>query len=195
MIKTDRRNSILSCAEEIFANKGYFATSISDIIQSASIARGTFYIYFDSKKAIFDALVDDLLYLIDNAIKRIDISNSATEPLEQLKDNMLRVASVLYDKSNLTKILLTYAKGIDSDFDQKIDSFYKMILHQIESAISLGMEMELIRICNPKIIASCILGSIKEVSHSLIFNSYSIEHIEEVVDEIIQFALTGLLIK
>ncbi len=41
----------------MFAAKGYHGTRISDIIDAAGIARGTFYLYFESKSAIFLELI------------------------------------------------------------------------------------------------------------------------------------------
>ncbi len=193
MIKLERKNSILLSAEEVFAEKGFFSTSVADIIKHAGIARGTFYLYFDSKKTIFDTLLDDLLASVNHAIKRIDI-NASPDPLSQLKNNIMRIATLLNERRNLAKILLTYATGIDEDSDRKIRSFYREILKLIESALILGTEMAILRPCKAKIVAACILGSIKEVAHSFINMTNPVDDIEVVVDEIIQFALVGLLI-
>ncbi len=195
MVKTERKKQILYCAESLFAEKGYYSTSISDIIQEAGVARGTFYQYFDNKKTIFDALIDDLFEIMDRSIKRIDPLLSEPSPLEQLKENMYRVFSILNKKKNLTKILITYATGIDADFDHKIHTFYHEIVNTIESALSLGIEMEILRLCNTNVVACCILGCVKEVAFSLIFKDYTDENIEEIADEVIQFGLTGLLIQ
>ena len=56
-----RRALILRAAVETFSARGYHRTRIADIIKSAGIARGTFYLYFDSKNAIFLELLDTLL--------------------------------------------------------------------------------------------------------------------------------------
>jgi AcrR family transcriptional regulator len=54
-----RRQQLLDAAVAIFARKGYRGAAISDIIAQADVARGTFYLYFDSKEEIFLAIVDD----------------------------------------------------------------------------------------------------------------------------------------
>lgn len=46
------RSIILDAAAELFARKGYQATSVEDIVQSASMVKGTFYYHFRSKEAI-----------------------------------------------------------------------------------------------------------------------------------------------
>jgi len=48
---------ILDVARHIFSTQGYAASNVNDICQAAGIARGTFYLYFDSKPGILAALL------------------------------------------------------------------------------------------------------------------------------------------
>jgi len=54
------RRRLLEAAELVFAEQGYHEASIVKITERAGIGLGTFYLYFDSKQAIFEALVLDL---------------------------------------------------------------------------------------------------------------------------------------
>jgi AcrR family transcriptional regulator len=54
------RQKLLEAAERIFAELGYHDASIVKITEAAGVAQGTFYLYFESKKQIFDELVLDL---------------------------------------------------------------------------------------------------------------------------------------
>ena len=54
------RRKLLTAAELVFAELGYHEASIVKITERAGIGLGTFYLYFDSKQAIFEALVVDL---------------------------------------------------------------------------------------------------------------------------------------
>jgi AcrR family transcriptional regulator len=51
---------ILDAAREEFGERGFADTSIVGITQRAGVALGTFYTYFDSKEALFQALVRDM---------------------------------------------------------------------------------------------------------------------------------------
>lgn len=57
--KAARRNEILAAAKEVFASHGFHATKISDVAQAAGVSHGAVYWYFDSKDALFHALMDD----------------------------------------------------------------------------------------------------------------------------------------
>ncbi|MET0736033.1 MAG: TetR/AcrR family transcriptional regulator [Microbacterium sp.] len=54
------RRRLLEAAEGVFAEQGYHEASIVKITERAGIGLGTFYLYFDSKQSIFEALVVDL---------------------------------------------------------------------------------------------------------------------------------------
>jgi AcrR family transcriptional regulator len=51
---------ILDAAQEEFGQHGFAESSIVGITQRAGVALGTFYTYFDSKEAVFQALVRDM---------------------------------------------------------------------------------------------------------------------------------------
>ena len=63
------RTRLLEAAERVFADLGYHEASIVKITEAAGVAQGTFYLYFDSKKAIFDELVRDLNRRVRHAMK------------------------------------------------------------------------------------------------------------------------------
>ena len=54
--KDARPPEILDAALEVFAQKGFAATRLDDVAAKAGITKGTIYLYFDSKQALFEAL-------------------------------------------------------------------------------------------------------------------------------------------
>jgi AcrR family transcriptional regulator len=54
--KDARPAEILDAALAVFAQKGFAATKLDDIAARAGITKGTIYLYFDSKQALFEAL-------------------------------------------------------------------------------------------------------------------------------------------
>ena len=54
------RRKLLEAAEQVIAGVGYHDASIVKITEAAGVGQGTFYLYFESKKAIFDEVVLDL---------------------------------------------------------------------------------------------------------------------------------------
>ncbi len=71
---------LLDAAATEFAEKGFHEASISGITRNAGVALGTFYTYYDSKDAIFRALVSDMSAGVGKAARdALDPSMGALE--------------------------------------------------------------------------------------------------------------------
>jgi AcrR family transcriptional regulator len=57
--KAQNRHIILQAAHQVFAELGYGATTVRDIIRATPLASGTFYNYFKSKEEVFQAIQDE----------------------------------------------------------------------------------------------------------------------------------------
>jgi AcrR family transcriptional regulator len=57
--KAENRAAILAAAREVFAELGYDAAGVRDVIRRTELASGTFYNYFPDKESVFRAIVDD----------------------------------------------------------------------------------------------------------------------------------------
>jgi AcrR family transcriptional regulator len=66
---TETRRRLLEAAEKTFADLGYHDASIVKITEAAGVSQGTFYLYFSSKKDVFDELVRDLNRRVRHAMK------------------------------------------------------------------------------------------------------------------------------
>lgn len=57
----DKRQLIYDAAEQVFAVRGYQATTMQEIADAVSMAKGTLYHYFDSKQELFTSLMETRL--------------------------------------------------------------------------------------------------------------------------------------
>ena len=74
------RTRLLDAAERVFAELGYHEASIVKITEAAGVGQGTFYLYFASKKDVFDELVRDLNRRVRHAMK--EASSKGTTRIE-----------------------------------------------------------------------------------------------------------------
>ncbi|MCK2053960.1 TetR/AcrR family transcriptional regulator [Methylobacterium sp. 37f] len=56
MPETDKRRQILNGARAVFMASGFDGASMGEIAKAAGVSKGTLYVYFDSKEALFEAL-------------------------------------------------------------------------------------------------------------------------------------------
>jgi len=190
MERQARREQVLRHAKRIFARKGYHRTNVADIITRARIARGTFYLYFQNKKDLFEELLNQVLGEMRHRIQRLRIGPGEPDPVEQLRNNLRRVLSFVLAERELIDILLNHSMGFDRDLDARIYDFYEKVADQIQRSLDLGIEMNLVRKCNTRAVAYCILGGIKEVVGQLSRNRR--RGIGPLAEEILDFGLRGV---
>ena len=192
MDREQRRTEILKAAEDVFARLGYHGAGIADIIERAGVARGTFYLYFESKRHVFEQLLDKFFEIIRSQVRRIDVSRGPDAVLEQIRGNATRVIDAILLHHNLGKILLSEAVGLDEECDEKLLSFYARLLALIEGALKLGIDGGIVRPCDPRVVALCILGTMKEVLYHGIMKPGDLPR-ETLAEEILQYNLRGLM--
>jgi AcrR family transcriptional regulator len=52
-----RREAILDAALSVFSERGYEAARLDDVAERAGVAKGTLYLYFDDKEALFEEVI------------------------------------------------------------------------------------------------------------------------------------------
>lgn len=192
MLREERRKMVLLSAKAVFSQKGYHQASISDIIQKAGIARATFYLYFRSKRDVFNSILDELVKELEEVIKRIDLDSSASS-LDQLRSILRLVIMLALENPEMSQIVLKRAGGLDREFNSKLQDFYEVVLGKIESSLQQGIELGLVRKCDTKVTACCILGGMKEVVHFILLDADPMSQLDSVLDEVLNFGMQGVL--
>ena len=78
------RRRLLEAAEAVFAELGYHDASIVKITEAAGVGQGTFYLYFASKKDVFDELVLDLNHRVRQAMTEAASRGTTRAEMERL---------------------------------------------------------------------------------------------------------------
>lgn len=106
----DPRAEILRQAAQMFAQKGYVDSSLSEVARSLNYSKGAIYNYFSSKQEIYDAIIIYTLTGLNDAsaaaVKREDT------PAEQLKQFMVAHARFLADNYDCFVTMLVGFSGM-----------------------------------------------------------------------------------
>ena len=78
------RAKLVAAARDVFGRAGFSEVRITDITESAGVASGTFYTYFDSKEEIFREVAAEVLAEM-SASPRRDPANLARDPIRDLE--------------------------------------------------------------------------------------------------------------
>lgn len=66
----DHLTQVLRAAEKLFAKRGFYPTTIDDIAKEAKLAKGTIYLYFDSKEDLFFSVIEKKLGALLSKIEK-----------------------------------------------------------------------------------------------------------------------------
>jgi AcrR family transcriptional regulator len=77
------RDRLIAAARELFGARGYDGTSIEAVLESAGVARGALYHHFPTKEALFDAVLDQVVADVAEAVA--DAARAAPDPVASLR--------------------------------------------------------------------------------------------------------------
>lgn len=120
---SERKEEILEAGLEIFSEKGYFNSKVAEIVEAVGIAKGTFYLYFDSKKDLFLEMINHYELLMKENIE-LEVLNKDNLSLEAKLSQLTQSYFDFYlENEKLTNIIKREAVSIDDDF---FDELQKM---------------------------------------------------------------------
>ncbi len=136
--ESERRSQILRAARAVFIEKGYLAARVEDVAARANLSKGAVYFYFESKRSIFDALVEEEHAL---TIRFLDEAQAdkrpAAEKLMELGTKYLDYFAGL--KSPPRFFLLMSEMAIrDEELRTRVNAIHNRFVHGIASVIEQG---------------------------------------------------------
>jgi AcrR family transcriptional regulator len=192
--RESRRAAILRGALRVFGRKGYHQTHVADIIKAAGIARGTFYLYFEGKSAIFLELLDQMLEQFRESIVGVDTYEGAPPVELQLMQTVRRIMDTVVQNRLLTTIIIREAVGLDQEVDRRLKLFYGDLLEYIRDALREGQRLGYIRKLDEDVAAMCILGTIKQFLEQLVMMDHeAVVDVDRLALSVLDFNLRGVL--
>jgi AcrR family transcriptional regulator len=183
-----RREQLLAAGRRVFAERGYHNAGVSHIIAEAGVARGTFYNYFESKRALFQEVLVRLTVDVVRAVEPIDVTRDIPSQVR----GIIRAIVVAALDSDTARLLLSEAVGVDDEGDDAIRAFYQGALLRLETALTVGQQLGIVREGNLHLAARGVLGMVKEqVFFAALFGENA--DVDDVVDELYASLTSGLL--
>lgn len=191
--KLERRHHILTAARDVFAKRGYHQATIDDIVDQTGVARGTFYLYFEDKRAVFSDLMDRFFTSITMAINRIDVASGSTPVGEQVHANIRAIVGLCLSERALTKILLSDAHGVDPAFDRKLGTFYDAVVQLLTESLKEGQALGIVADGEPRVMAYMTVGALKELLYQAVTLGLAEESADVLSQQISDFLHSGYL--
>lgn len=173
------KDRIIEVAKELFSQKGFYETRVSDIVSKADVAQGTFYIYFKSKEDLFLELIKKLHHQLIQKLSSYKNSNQDFETTIKalIKDFLTEV----YKNREIAQIFFGQLLGINEEFRQLYITKISDIQQILKEVIERYYDGE-----NAQILATMILGFLRQ----LFFNCLTYQNLS--LDDMIDRAFRGV---
>ncbi len=180
------RQQLLDAAELVFGEKGFEQSSIAEITQRAEVALGTFYVYFENKKAIFVELVEQLGERLRKTLS-LAVKEKATR-LEKERAGFRAFFEFAGKHRNLYRIV-RQAEFVD---EAVYLSYYRKIAAAYARGLAKSMAAGELSTFDPEVIAYALMGIADFLGMRFVLWDKP-EELERVVDEVSEFVAHGLL--
>ena len=155
------RDRIMEAAEAVFAEKGYHAAAVDEIVRRTDMSKGGVYFHFPSKERLFFAVLDHLAdRLVDRIRRSVAQEKSAVARLEIA---LTTVLESLGKRRKLAKLMLVQGYSMGNAFEKKrvetYSRFASLIKQDLDQAVAEGS----IPPIDTEITSHIWLGAINEV--------------------------------
>jgi AcrR family transcriptional regulator len=188
---SEHRATILQAATEVFARYGFKKASIDDIARRAAIGKGTVYLHFDSKEALFAAVARDVWVRVYEHLRAA--VRQARTPDAKLRafcrtrlDELSVLARTLNIAAESALELITLAKP-------SVHELRERELALIEEILAEGVAKDVFVVRKPRAFAVGLLGWLEALVP--FFMPGAAQELREGTDEVLEVVLRGLAAK
>ncbi|HAC56934.1 MAG TPA: hypothetical protein DCF73_01120 [Rhodobiaceae bacterium] len=136
----DKRELITTAAFDLFRRYGYKRTSMEDIARAASVAKGTLYLYFESKDQLFDAICNSLAEQVSENLTEVDIHNLPLEEalLALMEAKFGFVYSLILSSPHAAELIESSHQLESAPFENVTAEFHDTILRLVQRGVRSG---------------------------------------------------------
>jgi AcrR family transcriptional regulator len=129
--KGERRDAILAAALDEFSAQGFAAARLDDVAKRAGVAKGTIYLYFRDKEALFQELVRSLLTPVVGSVEAL---RDANIPIRMLADRLIDLfVDEIFGTRRRDVIRLMITEG--RRFPKLAEFYHREVLSRIMTAM------------------------------------------------------------
>ena len=185
--KDAKRTAMMQAAVRVFAEKGYHAATVRDIVAAADVAVGTFYFYFPGKETLFDHLFEEtaafMLQALDQAL------NSQTAFAAKVDAVIRAYVNVAFYEPAVVQLLLVGGMGSLPSLAERRSEYREKLIRLWQRTLTTALDRKEIVPQNVRRTAEGLAGSIDEIVYNLLLSPGKEHEGQQAINDMIQFGL------
>ncbi len=157
----ERKEQLLACAAELFAERGYAETRVADIVRAAGVAKGLFYWYFENKEAVFRELVE---------VNRLRLRRAQGTAIDPAAEPLMRIrqgaeASVRFMATYAHFFALLEVENLEKQFADELRKGTEVHAADVAAVLREGIADGTVRDENAELLAFGVVGTVGYYGH------------------------------
>ncbi len=139
--KEARPSELLAAALDLFVEKGYAATRLEDVASRAGVSKGTLYLYYENKEALFKAVIQEGIVpvIAENEAIAAQHTGSSFDLMEKLLANWwIKIGQTAF--AGIPKLMVAEARNFPELGRYYVENVINRVRALVGSALKRGME-------------------------------------------------------
>jgi AcrR family transcriptional regulator len=152
----DVRRRIMKAAEDLFADKGFDGTSISDITEAAGVGRALIYYYFKDKRSLYFEVIEEGGSLLESCAEAATMFSGTS--LEKIRHFIRLFKKVHMEHPNIPRMAMRAEHDNAKDFDKHARPHAEGVFIRLRKIIEGGVESGEFRNVDPERAVHMLMG-------------------------------------
>ena len=188
--KDAKRTRLMQAAIRVFADKGYQAATIRDIVGASDVAIGTFYFYFPDKETLFVHLYEETADFLLQAIRQAVRARDSFP--DQIRSGLQAYLNIATFEPAIVQLLLAGTTGaipslaaVRAEYRARLTSIWQAPLDDLLDVAAAPPQ-------DSRLTAEALVGAIDEVVLNLITHPDPVSEAPVVVEALTTFCLRAV---
>ncbi len=152
-----RKETILASARELFAQKGYNATTMDEVAEAAGVNKATVYYYFGSKQKLYEEI---MLTTLESMYEYLLRRNSSDDPAEALKGYIFAFYTHAKQDEAFLRILMREIASNGEHLPLAAARLFVRIVGILEEILKKGYQTGVFTVSDVKLVHFLIVGAL-----------------------------------
>jgi AcrR family transcriptional regulator len=185
--RTRRRTEIIRIAAQLFSEKSYHDVTMDEIAEKVGVAKGTIYLYFESKEKLYLEILEDRYEAIESLLEK-EIAKSDPAP-RKLKKVLKLIFGFYRQNLDVLRILSRDETHLIREHYEFTEHWRLRRIRLYETILEKGVKEGSFRPINTELTALIIFGLVR----SVMFFYETDKSAEEIAEEVFSVIERGIL--